>query len=519
MVKTVTLTVSDAFEDAGTWTSDPEVATQVLLIARNVLDMITTRVSAASGDVSDATRDAIREALAMQKSAHTTQLQETLKERDDDVRRLEVVTNEMRRDHEVERCRWQYETETRVRDATAEERRALETAQREIADVRRVHEQLTSTMNEQVERARSEAERRVADEYAERLATMQTSLETRTLENMELERRVCAKATEAGEVQERHAEVVATLKERIGELETPMGRGRAGELDVTQTLRDVGLHVEDTSMGEKKDLGYLDLLVRPEGSDDSNMRVAIEMKNVREVQKRDRDDFERKVASGVARNLFDAAIFISIRAHTKMGNPVVLQMFPDDGNRPLVPVTWLGTERAKNVTPITQEQVETHVFMMLALLSQCHNIRRELCNGLRDEHVEGLQGFVDEANVGFQDTFADLARQNKMLDDMRASLNVVRARCIGMYTSLWSLNRSVPWLGRSGVHTAWMDYYQTARQKLDMGMREAEVWNQCSKGKNVIERSVGREAMFLAYQNDQKKKRSRGDKEEEDGSA
>mgnify|MGYP004270129811 CR=1 FL=1 len=68
------------------------------------------------------------------------------------------------------------------------------------------------------------------------------------MENMELERTLCARATEMGEAQERHSENVATLKERIGELETPMGRGRAGELDVAQTLRDVGLHVEDTSI-------------------------------------------------------------------------------------------------------------------------------------------------------------------------------------------------------------------------------------------------------------------------------
>ena len=506
MVQSITLIVSDEFEDNGAWTSDPEIATQVLTIARNVLDMITTRISTPSENITEATRNAIHEALAMQQSTHTTRLEETLRARDDEVRRLQGVADEIRREHDVDRCKWQYETETRVRDATAEERRALETAQREAADVRRVHEQLTSTMNEQVERARSEAERRIADEYAGRLSTMQQTLEARTLENMELERRVCARATEVGEAQERHSREVTTLKERIGELETPMGRGRAGELDVAQTLRDVGIHVEDTSMGEKKEMGYLDLLIRPDASDDSNMRIAIEMKNVREVQKRDRDEFERKVTDGVARNLFDAAIFISIRAHTKMGAPVVLRMFADEGNRPLVPVTWLGTERAKNVMPITQEQVETHVFMMLALLSQCHHIRRELCNGLRDEHVESIQGYVDEANAGFNETFADLTRQQKLLDDMRNNLNTIRARCIGMYTTLWSVNRSIPWLGRTGVHTPWMEYYQTALQRMNTGMKESEVWNQCSKGKNVIERNIGKDAMFLAFRNDRKKR-------------
>ena len=45
---------------------------------------------------------------------------------------------------------------------------------------------------------------------------------------------------------------------------------------------------------DKKERGFLDLLVQPEGLEGGNMRIAIEMKNVREVQKRDRDEFERK---------------------------------------------------------------------------------------------------------------------------------------------------------------------------------------------------------------------------------
>ena len=52
----------------------------------------------------------------------------------------------------------------------------------------------------------------------------------------------------------------------------------------------------------------------------------------------------------------------------------------------------------------------------------------------------------------FNETFADLTRQHKLLDDMRTNLNTIRTRCIDMYTSLWSMNRSIPWLGRTVVH-------------------------------------------------------------------
>ena len=149
--------------------------------------------------------------------------------------------------------------------------------------------------------------------------------------------------------------------------------------------------------------------------------------------------------------MFDAAIFVSIRTHTKKGNPVVLEMYHDDAKRPLVPVSWIGTERSKNCTPLTQEQVETHVLMMSALLSQCHGIRRELCNGLRDENVEALQSLFDSMGTVLNDLFADMSKQSKLLDDMRSNLTSMRVRCIGMFTSIWNVNKDTPWLGRTHV--------------------------------------------------------------------
>ena len=124
-----------------------------------------------------------------------------------------------------------------------------------------------------------------------------------------------------------------------------------GEFDTAQTLRDIGFHVDDTSEGEKKDTGYLDLLVRPDSSTVSNMRIAIEVKNKKTIKKasdekarkreKDIDDdiktFQSRAKDGIKKGLFDAAIFVSIRAHTKMGAPVVLEMFDDTTNRPLAP--------------------------------------------------------------------------------------------------------------------------------------------------------------------------------------
>ena len=70
-----------------------------------------------------------------------------------------------------------------------------------------------------------------------------------------------------------HAAEKVEMQRRLAELETPMGRGRAGELDVMQCLREAGLHVLDTSNGKWKDEGYLDLLVQPEPFDDEEAEV------------------------------------------------------------------------------------------------------------------------------------------------------------------------------------------------------------------------------------------------------
>jgi hypothetical protein len=375
--------------------------------------------------------------------------------------------------------------------------------------LQRAHDQLTSTLQEQVDRARTDAAAAAQETARVEVEALRTQVHTLHQSKMALEEAACVRLREACDKAETHATEMTDLRTRISELETPMGRGRAGEVDVAQTLRDAGFVVEDTSMGERRDAGYLDLLIQPEGAEDTNLRVAIELKNVRTVQKEYRDDFERKVRDGVRNDLFDAAIFLSIRAHTKKGGCVVLEMYPDEGNRPLVPVTWLGPEKGKTAPPLTQEQVETHVHMVCGLLAQCHHIRRELCNGLRDENVARLQSFFDQLGVHFNETFTDLSKQQKLLDDLKTNLTTLRARAISTFTSLWQQNREVHWLGRT-IHAPWMEAYMSARERADT-MDEARVWNQCSRNKSLLERTIGKDAMFQAIR---AAKRARDDDEE-----
>lgn len=486
MVRAIHISVSDDFVDTG-WTTDPDVATIVLDVAQRIVHMIRTSPS----PVTDTVERAIDRALDSERARRIASLEQEVVRHDEQNRRLATELSDTIRRHEVEVCRSSFETDA-----------ALQAVKHERDELRRVHDQLTQTMSEQLERVRIEERRQADDASQSRIAALSDESRRMLSENMELQRQMAQKVLEMSELQERHAHDMMTSRARIVELETPMGRGRAGEMDVAETLRGIGLQVTDTSMGEYKERGYLDLLVFSEG--DPATRVAIEMKNVQVVQKQDRDDFERKVRSGIANKLFETAVFISIRAHTKMGNPVVLQMFPDDGGRPLVPVTWLGTERAKHVTPLTQEQVETHVLLVLALTRQCDEIRRELCSGVRDEHVAALQQVVDVMNLEITETFSDLARQNRLVEELRTNLHNVRARCIAMYTSLWSVNRTTPWLGRT-MEAPWLDVYNTALAKANRDVKEADIWNQCSKSKGIVERTIGKEAMFIALRKRRKR--------------
>lgn len=327
----------------------------------------------------------------------------------------------------------------------------------------------------------------------------------------------CKLAEEMALIHSKHAEEqshmqakIHTLTTQVAELQSPMARGNCGEWNIAQTLRDIGYHVEDTSEGDLKMQGYLDLLVKPERDSTENMRIAIEGKNKKNIKKasqekvakrdKDLDDdietFKIRAQQGIKNGLFDAAIFVSIRAHTKMGAPVVLSMFEDTTNRPLAPVTYIGPEKGKNATPITQEQLETHVYMMFHLLEQCHIIRSDLCNGLKDQELDSFQILFDQLGGHLNKTFADLRKQEHLIDELRTNLTSIRCKCIQMFRSLCNVNSHIPWLQRK-IEADWLSVYEDARQK-SLTSTEATVWNNLSRNKATIEHSIGKEAMQMA---------------------
>ena len=527
MVRDITLTVPDDFV-LGSWATDPETTARILGIASLIPDFV--RSECDEDGMRRLVSDAVEATTKRDDRTHINDLETKLSNTEQQVAelKLRVATSAHHMEMEEARMRSREEhavqtqhltVENMVREGRAELHSQLQTLTVDHAQLQHAHQQLAQTLHEQVAHARRDAIAGGVEKNNLQLAEISETNRVLQQEKVATEKTLCNQMRESCQQLEQHAGVVTELRTRISELETPMGRGRAGELNVAETLRDAGFVVEDTSMGEKRDMGHLDLLVRHEsvGTDSGddvttsgNMRIAIELKNVKVVQKQERDDFERKVRAGIASNLFDAAIFISIRAHTKKGAPVVLDMFMDEGKRPLVPVTWFGPERAKNATPLTPEQVETHVMMVSALLSQCHNIRRELCNGTRDVHMQSLQNMFDSMGVQLNGTFTDLSKQSKLIDDMRSTLTSIRVRAISMCTTIWHVNRDIPWLGRD-VNMPWMDVYEGARVKTEEGMKDADIWNQCSRNKSSIERTIGKDAMFQSLRNEKRVRGEDGD--------
>ena len=311
-----------------------------------------------------------------------------------------------------------------------------------------------------------------------------------------------------------HIKEVAQLREKISELQNPYNRGNTGEFDTAQTLRDIGFHVEDTSEGDKKDAGFLDLLVKPDALTTENMRIAIEVKNKKTIKKasdnkvknreKDLDDdiktFQQRARDGIKNGLFDAAMFVSIRAHTKMGAPVVLEMFEDSTDRALAPVSYIGPEKSKIVVPLSQEQLECQMHMMFCVLEQCHFIRRDLCNGLKDNEISSFQTLFDRMGEHLNKTFVDLRKQEALIHDMQTILTGLRCRCIQMFRSVHSINGKIPWLKRK-LDADWISVYDTAKERRKT-MTEGEVWNAVSKNKSTIEQSIGKDAMFMAIRNE-----------------
>jgi hypothetical protein len=58
------------------------------------------------------------------------------------------------------------------------------------------------------------------------------------------------------------------------------------------------------------------------------------------------------------------------------------------------------------------------------------------------------------------------------------------------------VNREVSWLGRT-VAAPWLSTFEHARRKAATH-NDTQIWNDCSKTKSIIEKTIGKEAMLRA---------------------
>ena len=413
------------------------------------------------------------------------------------------------------------------RDIQTENSAEYNTLHQEYTNLKIVYETLKKTVDQHISDARQEEiykslerEKEISDNHSRSYdALCQAKLECDN-KLVEMATVKCQLTEEFSRQQLQYTTEIQALQNAISELKNPLNRGNCGEFDVAQTLRDAGFIVEDTSEGEKKDMGYLDLLVRHDDTTD-NMRIAVEVKNKKTIKKasddkvkrkdKDLDDdiktFENRVSNGIKNGLFDAAIFVSIRAHTKMGGPVVMEMFPDTTNRPLAPVSYIGPEKSKVVVPLTQEQLETHVYMMFSVLEKCHVIQRDLCNGLKDDEIASFQTMFEDMSAFFNKTFVDLRKQEQLIQDMNSTLTSMRSRCISMFRSIHSTNEHIPWLKRK-ITPEWMSVYDQSLER-SLTMNDADVWNRVSKHKATIESTIGKDAMMMAIRSELNEEQSK----------
>lgn len=352
------------------------------------------------------------------------------------------------------------------------------------------------------------AENKVRTLMEAEVRDMRHELAALSAAKVEREQTLSAKLQDNVDELQRLAAERVQLQLRVAELETPMARGKAGEFDVAKTLTDVGFHVEDTSMGDCKLQGYLDLLVWPAGREEG-MRIAIECKNCAAIDpKTHLDVFAAKSRDGFKRGLFDSSIFVSLRAHTKRGaESVALELFADDSGRPSVPVSFVGPERGKTAPPLLQEQLESHVCLHAAFLAQ---MRQKAASGEErtDADAMALHELVALSNEELNGTFDDLNRQTRLLKDMQTLNTSVRSRCIRLFSAVWKTNASIPWL-HAPMEAPWMPAFEAlrVRKEADPGIRDATLWNNAAKdAKAVIEKHVGHEAVFHCL-----KKRPRDD--------
>tara|TARA_B110001452_G_scaffold242810_1_gene225834 strand:+ start:2905 stop:4275 length:1371 start_codon:yes stop_codon:yes gene_type:complete len=318
------------------------------------------------------------------------------------------------------------------------------------------------------------------------------------------ERKVQSESALSARVDEHTSEVIRLTRENgslhktIDELKTPAGRGRAGEFVLSEMLYDAGFEVEDTSMGTKKDEGYMDLLVHPKGF--PNVRIAIESKNREKIDPKVHiGHFEELTREGITKGLFDSAIFISLRATTKKeGGVHHIHMLEDANGHGTIPVSYLGTERGRDASSLTRDVVQAHVCMHATIMMRFSDLRRTLtATATSDEESDARRQFYDTMHDDLCGMLDDLNIQSKAVNTMQTSMRSSRVRIINLFVRLCDTQRSG---GTDTREPCWMPEFRLTRDKVSSGTTDAMVWKNLSdpQKKRVADHLGGRETFLKA---------------------
>ena len=416
---------------------------------------------------------------------------EEQKKLSDKIKELTDELNESKHDHSLEMKTKEYEYKKMERDL----KRDLSDKDKEIEQLSTTHESVVNTHIE------------TANDLKERMKSMVEDMDTRVNRAIQDEQIKHAKYVAEAEAEKAkqisvHSKELALLQSEIHLLKTPMGRGNSGEKCFEELMEDEGdYEVIDTSNGEYKIQGHLDfLLVHKE----SKLRLGVEIKNKNSIKKssdkkrkeeKEDDDINKfrdnRVPDGIRNDLFDGALFISIRSHNKMDKAVAFDFYEDQTKRPIIPVSIVGTRKGKDPPPLTDEEIVIHVKMMFSVLEQSSKLRNQVYNGLKTEEMDEVQRFFESIASTFDAQITTFRQMEKNLEEQRDHIVDMRVQVIKTFEQACSINTNIPWLRRD-IEPKWMNVYKESKEKME---NEEYKWNSLSNKKSVIETTIGKDAL------------------------
>ena len=464
-MRTLTLDVcSDFHDDWLETTASVEERTRVLAFACSLPRAFVTTNE-------ETIRTAVTQALTSSSETRATQSQSRITELEVENAKLRTSVEAAGRD-EINRICVEHQgriTEFEVENAKL--RVSVETAGRD--EINRIHVDHRSEMD------------RMRDLY-------QTLSEKKVLSEGTLSSRIDEHASEIIRVTRENA----SLQHTISELKTPAGRGRAGEIVLSDILFNAGFDIQDTSMGAKKDEGYMDLLITPRGY--PSVRIAVECKNRERIDTEHIVHFEQLTRDGITKGLFESAIFVSIRANTKKeGGVHHVHMIEDSNGHSTIPVSFLGTERGRDAVPLTQDVIQAHVCMHATMMMRFSDLRRTLVSTSDTDDGGDTRLFHDTLHSDMYSMLDDLNVQGRAISTMQASMKSSRIRIINLFARLCDTQR------RTGLETrdpVWMPEFRLVRDKVSTGMTDAVIWKNLSEPqkKRVADHLGGRETFLKA---------------------